>query len=230
MPPVSANQSSPVAVLIAVFGAIAGVALIVSGILMLTGDGGDGAAAPTTTISSTTTSSGASSTTAAPATTVVPPTSEPTTPDTRTYVPITDDTGTISLDIPSDWEDLGTGPWTQDGEDIGPSVNAAEDIDAWVAGWDTPGLFVGVTDRIGFTGAFGDFSADCLADRGENITVGGAGGSAQWWWSCGDGGSSFFVGVVELDGGRIALIQILDYPNELPGVVARVLETLVFSG
>ena len=217
------RQSPRSAVLLALILGVGGVALLVSGILMLF-DGGDGVAATSTPAPTTTTTAAQAGTTTA----TVPETTSTTT--ARTFVPITDDSGVLTIEAPTEWSDVSTSEWTRDGAGIGPSVAAAIDIPAWVQGWGTPGLFVGVTDRIGPEEAHGDFSADCLHDRTEAVTVDGHVGVGIWWWSCGDEATSFFVAVVDLGEGRIALFQILDGPQALPGVVERVLGTFDYLG
>jgi serine protease Do len=146
------------------------------------------------------------------------------------FVALADDSGAIGLEAPAAWQDVSTTAWTRDGEEIGPSIAAAVDRPAWVEGWDTPGLFVGVTDRIGPEEAHGDFSGACLPDRTESISAGGYSGTGDWWWWCGDQASSFFVAVLDLGGGRVALLQILDSPEALPGVVERVLASFSYKG
>ncbi len=144
-------------------------------------------------------------------------------PEPIQFLTLTDDSGTISVDAPAEWTDHGTGPWTREGGEIGPAISAAVSIAEWVEGWETPGMFVGVTDQVGFAAAFGDFTADCMVDRTETIAAAGFPGSSQWWWGCGPTATSFFVGVVDLGGGTIALFQILERPEALPGVVERAL-------
>lgn len=215
------RQSPRSAVVIAVVLGLAGVGLIGSGIgLLLSGDGA-GDATPTTI-----TPTVPSTTLPAPATTVA---AAPTTVAPIAYVPVSDDSGVLHLDVPAHWADVSTSAWTRQGEEIGPSIAAAVDRPAWVEGWDTPGLFVGVTARIGPEEAHGDFSGACLRDRTESIVAGGFPGTGDWWWWCGDGASSFFVAVIDLGEGQVALFQILDAPEALPGVVERVLASFSYQ-
>jgi hypothetical protein len=224
---VTTPQSPRSAVLLALILGVGGVGLVVSGILML-GSGSDGTAATTSLPApATTTTSGQPGTTTG--TTEVPTTTVPVTA-VRAFVTLTDDSGMITFAAPADWTDVSTSEWTRDGKGIGPSIGAAVDIPAWVEGWGTPGLFVGVTDRIGPEEAHGDFSGACLHDRSEPTSAGGHTGTGDWWWLCGDQGTSFYVAVLDLGQGRIALFQILDSPEALPGVVERVLATFQYQG
>jgi len=217
-------QSPRLAVLVAVLLAVIGVGLIVSGVVMVFD--GDPTAASGTNGASTTVAI-----TSGPLPTVVPaPTVTAVAPPEFAFVILADDTGTITLEAPSTWVDVNTGAWTSDGVDIGPSLRAAVDLAAWIEGWETPGLFVGVTDQIEAADAMGDFGGSCEVDRTESITVAGVAGTAQWWWSCGDAASSFFVGVVPLGAGTIILFQILDGPEALPVVVEHVLGSFRYAG
>ncbi|HEX5630270.1 MAG TPA: hypothetical protein VFY15_01290 [Acidimicrobiia bacterium] len=217
------RQSPRSAVLVAAVLGIAGVGLIGSGIgLLLSGDGDVPEPTVTTvpTAAPTTTSPGPTTTVLAPPTTAAAP---------LAFVVISDDSGTMRLEVPAAWADVSTSAWTRQGEEIGPSIAAAVDRPAWVEGWDTPGLFVGVTTRIGPEEAHGDFSGACLPDRTETIVAGEYSGTGDWWWWCGDGASSFFVAVLDLGEGRVALFQILDSPEALPAVVERVLASFSYE-
>lgn len=218
------SQSPRLAILGAVVFGIIGVGLIASGVVMVLRDGG-GSTSATTTGATPTVTTGAPGTTAPtppPATTVATTAIE--------FVTLTDETGTITLEAPVAWADVATGPWDRDGVDIGPSLSAAVDIDAWIEGWDTPGLFVGVSDQMGIADALGGFGDSCQTDRTEPITVSGAVGVGEWWWWCGEAASSFFVGVIVHDDGSLILFQILDSPTALPVVVEHVLGSFRYTG
>lgn len=219
------SQSPRLAVLVALLLAVIGVGLITSGVLMVF-DGTGTAASPTTGADPTATTPSASVTTAAPATTVTT-LGEPV---VIAFVALSDATGTITLEAPTTWIDVDTGPWTSDGIDIGPSLSAAVDLQAWIEGWATPGMFVGVTAQLTANEAMGDFAESCQADRVEPITVAGAPGTAQWWWWCGEAASSFYVAVVTLPDGQVLLFQILDSPEALPVVVEHVLRSFRYTG
>lgn len=221
----SASKSPRLAVLVALLLAVIGVGLITSGVLMVF-DGGGTAASPPSGADPTVATTSAAVTTAAPATTVTTVGG----PVVIAFVALTDATGTITLEAPTTWLDVDPGPWTSDGVDIGPSLSAAVDLQAWIEGWETPGMFVGVTDQLTANEAMGDFAGSCQADRIEAITVASGSGTAQWWWWCGETASSFYVGVVTLTDGRVLLFQILDGPEALPQVVEHVLESFRYTG
>ena len=71
--------------------------------------------------------------------------------DTATYpeyTTITDDSGAISIEIPTEWSDLSTGPWGNDSGDFGVSIAAAANLQEWYDTWNVPGVFFGVTTDV----------------------------------------------------------------------------------
>lgn len=53
------------------------------------------------------------------------------------YETITDDTGTIEVEVPVEWSDVRGAP-----SDFGPTIVASTDVDALLSGWDVPGVEV----------------------------------------------------------------------------------------
>lgn len=83
-------------------------------------------------------------------------------PDTYdSYVSVSDDTGSITLDVPATWNDIDGTPIA----DYGPSIYAAPNLDSFLNTFDTPGVIVeatgiegppdldGVLDENDFSGA-----------------------------------------------------------------------------
>jgi len=65
------------------------------------------------------------------------------------YVSVTDDTGTIKMDVPAEWSDTSGAFWAFDGgDDVGVAITAAAEIDAWLSGWTTPGVFFGASSAL----------------------------------------------------------------------------------
>ena len=69
------------------------------------------------------------------------------------YTRVRDDTGQLSFLAPSDWGNVYGNGWhprgvpPYDGERIGPGVNAAPNVAAWMEDVTTPGVFVGASSR-----------------------------------------------------------------------------------
>jgi hypothetical protein len=64
------------------------------------------------------------------------------------------------MDVPAAWSDRRGSPWTFDGGDtVGVAVTASPDIDSWLGGWATPGVFFGASGSI-----TDSFTVDSLLD------------------------------------------------------------------
>jgi serine protease Do len=132
------------------------------------------------------------------------------------YVPIEDDTGTIVMMIPAEWSETQGGPWLIEGTEYGPSITAAPDIDAWVNGWATPGIFFGAstTLRADFDVQTmldaNDFSGVCTYDARYDYEDPLYVGAYDLYTECGGEGSTFVVLAAEpADGAFIMLLQVV---------------------
>jgi hypothetical protein len=64
---------------------------------------------------------------------------------TTNYTTVRDRSGTISMEVPADWDDVNqdaTGPFEA-------GVAVSPDIEAWNTGWETPGAWVGASQALG---------------------------------------------------------------------------------
>lgn len=183
---------------------LAGVAAIAAGVVMI-------ATAPAASPGTTTTTTTVVSTSA----------TQP-----SATLELVDDTGVLAVSVPGAWADVDTAVWKRDGVEIGPSLSAATDRAAWIAGWDTPGMFIGATDQIAIGDAFGDFSDACERGSVSTISADGLAGTGEWWTGCGAEGTDFFVGVVQVPGdATIVVFQIADVEGRIAEVVAAILTT-----
>ncbi len=121
------------------------------------------------------------------------------------YTTVTDDSGTLEVEVPTDWDDVDPGPGTdpdQEGQDDAVSYDqilASTDVDAFNSGYGTPGVvfndapvetkaggvsaseqqLTNYANRIGLDDACGD-SETFDYDDGTYT------GSAELWPDCGD--------------------------------------------
>jgi len=135
-----------------------------------------------------------------------------------TYVSVSDDSGSISVDVPAEWADLNGAA----NPNFGPSLYAATDIRSFLDTFDTPGVIIEATagrtaadiqstlDEI-------DFSSQCTyVGRdvyGDSLYL----GSFDLYTNCGGGTTSIFVvAVTPSDGTFLArlLIQAVE-PRDL---------------
>jgi serine protease Do len=115
------------------------------------------------------------------------------------YVTITDDSGILSLEVPTTWADVDGSAWTVDDTEIGVRLVASTDLDAFYSGWDTPGVFFGASaDLVGELTLEEmldnlDYSESCEYSGREEIPDGFYTGYFDTWIECGDAQSTAIV-------------------------------------
>lgn len=131
------------------------------------------------------------------------------------FVEVSDDSGQITVRVPSGWVETRGTPWAPDGATaIGPGLTVAPSVQAWQDGWATPGVFIGAT------ATFGDsvdgildgysFSQSCVYDARYDYDDGLYTGKFDWWDGCGDAGSTFVVIVSRpADGAFTIVVQMV---------------------
>lgn len=73
------------------------------------------------------------------------------------YVTISDDTGSIEMEVPADWADLNTAVWTSDWGGApfdSPSISASANLDAYFNGFSEPGVFFAASKELGALGGY----------------------------------------------------------------------------
>lgn len=132
------------------------------------------------------------------------------------YVEVQDDTNTIVMSVPAEWSEVQGGAWLVEGAEVGPSITASTDINAWVNGWATPGVFFGASSSlreqfdVNTLLDAGDFSSVCTyegrTDYEDPLYV----GVYDLYVECGGEGSTFVQLAAEpADGSFIMLLQIV---------------------
>ncbi len=135
------------------------------------------------------------------------------------YMTVTDDSALISTSVPVEWLDVDRRGWssvlaTGVDEIIGPALSAAPDLDDFVSGWGTPGVFIGasplITMSVEETLDQFDFTGDCVYDGRYAYDDGVYTGLYDLYYDCGADGSVFFQVIAEpADRTWIAMVQIV---------------------
>jgi len=113
------------------------------------------------------------------------------------YMEVTDDTGTLVMQVPTTWVDVSGLPWIEDGEELGVSILAATSINGWYDTWETPGVFFGVSDVLYDSTNPGDildttdFSEDCTYDDRYDYEDAVYTGAYDVWLDCGGTDTAF---------------------------------------
>ncbi len=114
------------------------------------------------------------------------------------YTLLTDETESLAVRVPTTWSDVLSGDWLLDDEVIGVQLKASTDLEAYNAGWDTPGLFFGASTE--FAGAdlneildSLDYREDC--DSSERFAYDDSvfAGHYDLWEACGGTDSLWVV-------------------------------------
>ncbi len=221
--------------------------LLTTALLLVAVACGDDAATPTTAATTTTTGASTTTTTAGTTDTTVPkpdddrvdglalaggfvaggtpvtvPADPTTVDDYSDYVPVTDDSGVLSVNLPIEWVDVNGEPWTENifGLDgtveggIGVALSASPDYEGWSSTWGVPGLFFGASPLIPGTidevlDAYGYIAEECTYDGRYEYDDGVYAGAYDWWNDCGGVGTVFVIIAARPAGGEFtALVEI----------------------
>lgn len=171
--------------------------------------------AVTTTTAATTTTGVEPTTTTAPATTTTAPAGGSSgtgaiidaarpyvTPggDQYDFVPVTDDSETLSVSLPTVWADIDGTAWFDDNDRrSGPSITAAASIDTFYSDFSAPGIFVGTSDILVDEFGPGDlteqwgYSASCTLTSTDPVSTGALDGRLAVWTDCNDTGGTLLT-------------------------------------
>jgi hypothetical protein len=72
--------------------------------------------------------------------TAPPPTAAPTTAAPTAFVPVEDDYGMLTIEVPATWTEIDTRPFVNDDDTLRPGISASTDLEAFDNEWDAPGL------------------------------------------------------------------------------------------
>ncbi len=121
-------------------------------------------------------------------------------------VTISDDSGVIEMDAPSDWEYDGSAwedTWTINGVEhnfTAATLSTSPDMYSYTNGWDTPGIFVAVSADWGKMGGYANllegvagFYTDCKATTAQSYKDATYEGQMMLYTSCGGGKSGVMV-------------------------------------
>ena len=145
----------------------------------------------------------------------------------ESYTTITDDTGTLSVEVPTAWSQTDGSLWLLDGETIGVSVVAAANVDNFLNSWTESGVRfrASSTDTIlELTGASSitteefldifDWSESCTFDSRVEYTDPLYTGSYDLWTDCGGEDVLYLVLSATPEGGEfLILVEVQIYTD-----------------
>ena len=115
------------------------------------------------------------------------------------YTEVTDDSGTLSMQIPTTWTDVDGRNWDFEDELVGQAIGAAPDLAGFLGSWTTPGVFFGASESLAATMEPGgmldyyDFSSDCAYDGRSDYEDAAYTGAFDVWNSCGGTDTALIV-------------------------------------
>ncbi len=149
------------------------------------------------------------------------------------YITITDDTDSLTMDVPAEWSDVDGSAWLLDGEEIGLSLTAAPSVNGFNTTWDTPGAFFGVTDQFDLStdellDAF-DYSDSCTYDSRSDYSDPVYSGAYDLWTDCNGAGTMLVVvGVEPADRSYLALVIVQVVSEADLDALDRILDSFIF--
>lgn len=158
-------------------------------------------------------------------------------PVTYDYVDVTDDSGAITMSVPSDWGDVDGSAWLDGDSEVGPGIIATPDMERWNNGWDVPGIFFGASaslrsdyDVNGLLDAF-DFTDTCTYDSRYDYEDPLYTGAYDLYVDCGGESNTFVVLVAEPeDGAYIMLLQVVVISDADAAALDQILNTFQVVG
>lgn len=150
------------------------------------------------------------------------------------FVSISDDTGTLSMEVPVEWSDINGSAWVQDDQELGPGLSASPDLAGFSDTWETPGVFFGVTEQFDMTieeylDTY-DFSDSCTFDSRSDYSDGLYTGQYDLWTDCGDAGSSFvLIAAQPEDGSFLALVQVQVVGDADLDALDKIMNTFIYQ-
>lgn len=163
----------------------------------------------------------------------LPPTAPPVTAPVPTvaqsFVPLQDDTGMLSVEVPASWVDVDTRPFVNEDGTLRPGISAATSLAAFDDDWNAPGLvytaFNFEPDPNVLFGRY-DYTQFCtdggFAPYNDGVFV----GYARTFTECADVGSTNIVIVANAPGNTVTIVLIIQVVTaDDHAAYQRVLET-----
>ena len=152
------------------------------------------------------------------------------------YVYVTDDSGLLSIEIPTEWSDIDGGAWTtNDGDVVGLSVTAAPSINDFNNSWTSPGVFFGASVEFNVLATdelldFFDFSEGCQYTERDTYQDPVYTGFYDLWSNCGGTDSLVVAIVVEpADGSYRAVVVVQVSTDADLDALDRILDSFIVA-
>lgn len=128
------------------------------------------------------------------------------------YTTVSDDTGLLQVEVPSEWSDINGAAWgTDENDEFGLAVRASADLDGWYDGWVTSGIFFGATTNVIDLGTLldeNDFSGACEYDGRKDYDDGLYKGIYDLWSNCDGVSDMLFINLAAAPEANDFMVQV----------------------
>lgn len=157
--------------------------------------------------------------------------------DTGGFTSISDDSGVLSVEVPSEWDDVNSGAWEFEEEEVGLFVSASPDLEAYNDTWEVPGMFFGASSSLAeeydadtLLDEF-DYSEECDYDGRSDYEDVAYTGKVDLWINCGGRDTAFFVvAAMPEDGSIMTFVQTQAVAESDVDVFEQITDTFVVTG
>ena len=166
-------------------------------------------------------------------------------PLTYEYGSVEDDSGVMTMDIPTEWSDIDGSGWTIDGQEIGAAIRAAPNLEDFFGSYGTPGVFFGASESLALEvdadglldlaptleAPFADFTTQCTYEGRDDYEDPAYTGRFDLYTACGGGETVIaVVAASPADGSFIILVMIQAISDADADAIDRILDTFLVVG
>ena len=153
------------------------------------------------------------------------------------YVPISDQSGILAVEVPDTWTDVEETEWTMDDEAVGTKLAAAPNLEDFYVDWGIPGVVLSYSESLPQEMTAEelldtiDYSDTCEAGDRDEITDGPLVGVYQIWANCNDTTTAAITALGPADSSDYyLLVEIYAVDEQDLDALDHILETLTVGG
>lgn len=155
------------------------------------------------------------------------------------FVVVTDDTGSIQVEVPAEWDEIDGRPYTDEQGRSLADVRVAPDLDGFLDTWDVPGAIITASQDVAQTEneetllneTVGPFSEVCAYEGRQPYDDGLYTGSFDVFNECGGTETSYvIVGAVPDSRAYVIRVQVQVVSERDLDALERIIETFVITG
>jgi serine protease Do len=133
------------------------------------------------------------------------------------YVQVTDNSGSLTMAVPAEWNDVSGEAWVVDDQVVGGTISAAGNLESFYQTWGEPGVFFGASRVLAQTmnetnmldHDANDFSGDCTYEGRKPYQDAVYKGLYDHYTNCGGQGTTLIVlSAVPENRGFLILLQV----------------------